>query len=87
MAEDIVRVLRILEYEGPRSAVEETLRNSIQGTRMLTGKNGRMRITGTVISQFPEILEEARQTACPKAIADLLQQIETEKRYLRSKDA
>lgn len=33
MAEDIVRVLRIVEIVGPRSWVEKTVANSVHGTR------------------------------------------------------
>lgn len=36
---DTVRVLRVVEYIGPRDWVETTLRKSIQGTLYLTGPN------------------------------------------------
>ncbi len=63
MNEDIVRVLRVLEYVGPRSAVEENLKRSWTGTR--NGCLDRSRtipctITAVTLTQWPEVLERAR---------------------------
>ena len=33
IAQDLVRVLRVIEYTGPRNRVEETVRKSLQGTK------------------------------------------------------
>ena len=35
--EDIIRVMRIVEYTGPRSAVEDTVARSIQGEKTVGG--------------------------------------------------
>jgi hypothetical protein len=56
MAEDIVRVIRIIEYVGPRGKVEKQIAMSIHGTKD-TG-NG-IRISAATIGEFPEILERA----------------------------
>jgi hypothetical protein len=60
MAEDIVRVIRIIEYVGSRSDVEEQLAHSMHGTRKFPrpGKHD-MEIRVATIGEFPEILERA----------------------------
>lgn len=55
MAEDIVRVLRIIEYTGPRSAVEAQIERSLQGTKKLP--NG-LAIRVATIGGYPEILAD-----------------------------
>jgi hypothetical protein len=58
--EDIVRVLRIIEYVGPRSAVERNIVNSIHGSRVGCSceKTGRhCVITAITLHEFPEVLE------------------------------
>jgi hypothetical protein len=49
---DIVRVLRVLEYTGPRDRVEETLRRFIQGEEVYGG----VTIRAATIGEFPELL-------------------------------
>ena len=51
--EDIVRVLRVIEYVGPRSAVEEQIRNSLHGERQFRDIIIKVATVGT----FPEILK------------------------------
>lgn len=53
MAEDIVRVLRVIEYTGARSVVETTIANSLQGTKVVKDLTIRVATLGA----FPEILE------------------------------
>lgn len=53
MAEDIIRVLRVIEYVGPRSRVEETVSNSIHGEKHFGG----LTIRAAVIGEYPEILQ------------------------------
>lgn len=75
MAEDIVRVLRILEYVGPRSWVEQTLARTAVP---LNGQapNGRLAapwtkgvIRSAMLGSFPEILERA-QVEAPAPASD-----------------
>jgi hypothetical protein len=55
---DIVRVLRIVEYIGPREWVEKTIARSIHGTRFCDKYNGfESKISAATIGEFPEILE------------------------------
>ena len=57
MPEDFVRVVRILVYEGPRSAVEKTLSRSgvpLNGVQNTMG--GNQSITSTMLGNFPEVL-------------------------------
>lgn len=56
MPEDIVRVLRVIEYVGPRSWVETQVANSIQGQRLI-GSDCVIRVA--TIGNYPEILEKA----------------------------
>lgn len=53
MSQDIVRVLRVIEYVGPRSWVEKTIANSIHGTKDV-GMGGK--ISAATIGAYPEIL-------------------------------
>lgn len=55
MAEDIVRVIKIVVYEGERSWVEKTLLSSITGTKEIPNTNG-CRIHAATLGSFPEVL-------------------------------
>jgi hypothetical protein len=55
MADDIVRVFRILEYVGPRSFVEMQLRHAVHGTKNF----GNIALTATTLGEFPEIVKRA----------------------------
>ena len=54
--EDIIRVLRVIEYSGPRSRVEDTVAKSIHGER--DAGNGLI-IRAVTVGTFPEILTKA----------------------------
>lgn len=56
MSEDIVRVIRIIEYVGPRGKIENQIARSVHGTK--DWGNG-VRISAATIGEFPEILERA----------------------------
>jgi hypothetical protein len=56
MKEDKVRVLRVIEYVGPRSWVEHTVANSIQGEKRIGVDTV---IRAATLGTFPEILEKA----------------------------
>ena len=57
MGEDIVRVLRILEYEGPRGWVETTLsRREIKGEFRFGGDSNPRIIREAIIGEFPAFL-------------------------------
>ena len=53
---DKVRVIRVIEYIGPRDAIEEQLSISIMGDKYLKERD--ILIRTATIGQFPEILEE-----------------------------
>jgi hypothetical protein len=55
VAEDIVRVLRIVEYVGPRDRIEKQIANSLHGTKTWND----IQISAATIGEFPEILERA----------------------------
>lgn len=56
MTEDTVRILRIVEYTGPRSAVERHFINVLHGEKRQTDG---VVIKAATLGQFPEILESS----------------------------
>lgn len=70
MLQDTIRVLRVIEYVGPRSDVERTIAESIQGTR--TVKPG-FTIKAATLGAYPEVLESAQPD--DKQVKHLLDQI------------
>lgn len=54
-SEDIVRVLRVIEYVGPRSRVEVAVQHSVNGTKDV-GKG--LIIRAATIGAYPEVLEQ-----------------------------
>lgn len=58
MSEDIVRVLKIVEYVGPRSWIEKTLEHSIQGTINISPSGT---IKTAIIGSYPEILNRPKK--------------------------
>lgn len=57
--QDIVRVLRIIEYVGPRNQVEQQVEKSIHGSR----KHNGVTIRAATIGNYPEILGCEKLTA------------------------
>lgn len=55
-AEDIVRVLRVIEYVGPRSAIEKQILGSVHGEHTF----GYITIKAATVGTFPEILEGSK---------------------------
>jgi hypothetical protein len=54
-----VRVLRIIEYTGPREWVEDELSTSIHGTKVINNReHGRCYIRVATIGEYPEILAQ-----------------------------
>lgn len=52
---DVIRVLRVVEYVGPRDAVEKQVANSIHGTRSGYGLSG-MTISAATVGAYPEVV-------------------------------
>jgi hypothetical protein len=55
--EEIVEVLRLVRYRGPRFWVEDQLNRSIHGTRVMENPKGAT-IDAVTIGDFPTILRE-----------------------------
>lgn len=58
---DTIRILRVIEYIGPRDLVEEQVKNSIHGTKKIVHSgDGRRGITIRVatVNPFPDIVGE-----------------------------
>lgn len=83
MAEqDRIRVLRLIEYEGPRDLVEEQVNKSVHGTRL--GLHGKIRITVITLGTYPEIIEEARAVSAPAVVENLQAEIMRLQKELQS---
>lgn len=58
---DSVRVLRVIEYTGERSLIEDLISESIHGERrykrFFKGVNGEVVIKAATLGLYPEILE------------------------------
>lgn len=54
---DTVRVLRVLEYVGPRDAIEEIVAQSIHGEKHIPLRQ--VMIRAATIGCYPEILKES----------------------------
>lgn len=67
MAEDIVRILRVIEYTGTREAVETQVANSMYGEKTFMRPAGRVTIRVATLGTFPEILTKAYQVWPPVA--------------------
>jgi len=53
---DVVRVLRIIEYAGPRKVVEEQIARSLHGEKRIDHTGLTIRVA--TIGNYPEILEK-----------------------------
>ena len=60
MAEDIVRVLRVIEYVGPRSVIEKAVKSAIHGSKIIQSATGTLEIRAATIGLVPDILEMGR---------------------------
>ena len=55
MPREIIEVLRVIRYRGPREWVEETLGRSVKGTKRIAPD---CTISAATLDEFPRILEE-----------------------------
>ena len=60
MSQDIVRVLRVIEYVGGRIAVEHAIKNAVHGIKVIGGENGPLEIRAATLGLVPDILEMGR---------------------------
>lgn len=60
---DIVRVLRIVEYVGPRDLIEKQIEQSIHGTRKFGPRGLEVTIRAATIGGYPEILGQENESA------------------------
>lgn len=59
--QEIVRVLRIVEYVGPRELVEKQVARSMHGPHTFCLVGGDLTIRAATIGEYPEILEKAQE--------------------------
>ncbi len=61
--DDIVRVLRVIEYVGRRTQVEPAVARSIHGTKVISPSGSRQAlvINAATIGTYPEILEQGEK--------------------------
>jgi hypothetical protein len=55
---EIIRIIRIIEYTGPREAVEKQVNESLHGVKTIE-KTG-VKITATTLGNFAEIIEKSK---------------------------
>jgi hypothetical protein len=61
MAEDIIRVLRVIEYEGPRAWVESALEHrGVKGTLRFHSHGGECVIREAVVGETPTLIQKGR---------------------------
>lgn len=65
--EDIVRVVRIIEYVGPRSKIDAQIERSLHGTH--DHGNG-VKITAVTLGTIPEIISRGELT--PARVAEII---------------
>jgi hypothetical protein len=58
---DIVEVLRVIRYRGPRAWVERTVGNSLCGTKEILAPEGKGYITAVTLDTFPRALEKPEE--------------------------
>lgn len=54
MPTDVIRVLRVIEYTGPRDKVEDQVARSLHGEKRLSGG---LVIRAATVGSYPELLE------------------------------
>ena len=59
MTNDIIRVLRVVEYIGPRQHVEAQVARSIHGERRIPKPEGDVVIRAATLGLYPEVLMES----------------------------
>lgn len=60
---DNIRILRIIQYEGPRDLVEGCVEKSMHGTKIVPGSGGRKyKISAVTLGVVSEILPEETGT-------------------------
>ena len=62
---DIIRVIRIIVYEGERGWVERTINNSITGSKTIDPGRSYNKIHVATIGGFPEVLGELKNDDRP----------------------
>jgi hypothetical protein len=55
--EDRIRILRVVQYTGPRAAVEHQVKMSLHGSKYIQTTG--VTITAVTIEEFPEVLDTA----------------------------
>lgn len=61
---DIVRIVRVMEYVGPRAWVEQTLNRGAvpaNGVHSFDIPNGHCEIRSATLGQFPEVMAQAKE--------------------------
>ena len=53
---DRIRILRVIEYSGPRDYIEELITNSITGDKYIPHEDALIRVT--TVGEFPTIVRE-----------------------------
>lgn len=55
------RILRVLEYVGPRAVIEDAVKRSLHGTRIGGTHENAYNITAVTLHEYPEVIRLARK--------------------------
>lgn len=61
-SKEIIRVLRVLEYVGPRDIIEEVITKSLHGEKHFGASDQKCIIRAATIGTYPEILKAQNDT-------------------------
>lgn len=62
MTQDTIRILRVIEYTGPRDKVKDQVSRSLHGAKFLPSG---VTIRAATVGTYPEIIDDIPTTICP----------------------
>lgn len=62
---DIIRVIRIYEFSGPREAVEKCVTHAVQGEKTFGAWGGEVRVRAATLGTYPELIERVPDVTPP----------------------
>lgn len=82
---DIIRIMRLIIYEGPRSVVEEHFKNVLHGSKPLvrnSKQNTIGKVTAITLDEFPEIINQHESFNMEMELIHYEQYLETFKKFI-----
>jgi hypothetical protein len=64
MSKEMIRIMRLIIYEGEREVIEKVVENSIHGTKIIKPtKHEPYKITAVTLEEFPQILAQHEEVS------------------------